>query len=404
MKLTASRPVTIYQIDHSVIINPHMLRHPDGTLFLWLEGGHDSWFTTVFRMHSRDNGRTWVREDGNVPRFVAGHIFPDGELFEMDAYGYWDPKTPDTYVHYGAWSHPEKPNPEVKRDTVRARAPMHARLSMREVHKVRCYPNYPWWPLFNQILGKAECSQDEVFVGGPYMTDMLEHDGVLLGVAYWYLKEAGEAQANIRKEYCGTICFESRDRGHTWEQRGIVGLDPDKKINFTEATLTRLKDGRLYSLMRTYGTFHHAWSSDGGKTWTRPEPVKVVDADIKPTDNYPRCVALADGTLVLAYGRPGKHLLFDPSGTGRQWQGHVDLHARELASQEFMEVPPDLRLRGETAKSIRYWDSMDYLSLTAIGPREMLVCYDVQSYMENWNSKPCCAIRMVRVSLEDGTS
>jgi hypothetical protein len=116
--------------------------------------------------------------------------------------------------------------------------------------------------------------------------------------------------------------------------------------------------------------------------------------------NWPRCRVLADGTLVLTYGRPGKHMLFDPSGTGSQWQGHVDLHARELETQAFMGVPPEKRLHGDTSVCIRYWDSMDYLALEVIGPREVLVIYDVQEYHESWNAKPYCGMRMVRVQLE----
>jgi hypothetical protein len=116
---------------------------------------------------------------------------------------------------------------------------------------------------------------------------------------------------------------------------------------------------------------------------------------------WPSVKNLEDGTLVLVYGRPGKHMVFDPSGTGREWQGHLDLHAWELETQELMGVPPEQRLRGDTENCVRYWDSSDYLSVVPIGAREMLVVYDVQSYVEQWNAVPLSGVRMVRVTLED---
>ncbi|MBI4023379.1 MAG: hypothetical protein HY360_00255 [Verrucomicrobia bacterium] len=63
----------------------------------------------------------------------------------------------------------------------------------------------------------------------------------------------------------------------------------------------------------------------GRKTWTPPEPMRLIDSDRCPGKVWPVCKVLDDGTLVLVYGRPGKHIIFDPSGTGTQWQGHVDL-------------------------------------------------------------------------------
>jgi len=86
-----------------------------------------------------------------------------------------------------------------------------------------------------------------------------------------------------------------------------------------------------------------------------------------------------------------------------QWQGHVDLHALELATQEQNGVPPKLRLRGIVGSDqcIRQWDSGDYLFLAPVGPPEMLVGYDVQIYIEHPSSPPVSAVRMARVILRD---
>jgi len=49
----------------------------------------------------------------------------------------------------------------------------------------------------------------------------------------------------------------------------------------------------------------------------------------------------------------------------------------------------------------RHTDSGDYLGVAATGPRELLVVYDVHSYVENWNSYPISGVRMARVRLEE---
>src|SRR5690606_26780138 len=115
---------------------------------------------------------------------------------------------------------------------------------------------------------------------------------------------------------------------------------------------------------------------------------------------WPRLARLDDGTLLLAYGRPGKHVVFDPTGTGSGWRGRLNLQTIELQTQERRGVPPELRLRGPTHLGVRYWDSGDYLSVLPISPSAFLVTYDVQSYVESWNAKPYSGVRMVKVTLD----
>jgi hypothetical protein len=116
---------------------------------------------------------------------------------------------------------------------------------------------------------------------------------------------------------------------------------------------------------------------------------------------WPCLRVCADGALAMVWGRHGKHMAFDPSGTGKQWQGRLDLHAWELDTQALMGVPVERRLRGDTLRAHRHLDSGDMLSLVEMEPHTFLVCYDVQTYCESWNSpKYDAAIRMVRVRLE----
>jgi hypothetical protein len=158
--------------------------------------------------------------------------------------------------------------------------------------------------------------------------------------------------------------------------------------------LKRLPDGRFYAVMRVEtntgygGQFHHAWSEDEGRTWSQPVPLVLQDEPEHIVRSaWPVMTQLPNGTLILAYGRPGKNLVFDPSGTGTQWQGRLDLHALELDTQALMGVPPEQRLRGivgeDWSKRMdRHTDSGDYLGVVATGENELLVVYDVHAYVE----------------------
>ncbi|MCX7706259.1 MAG: glycoside hydrolase [bacterium] len=397
MKFIAQRPVTIHSVRHDTRWFPFAYRHTDGCLLLYIECGYDAHFSPFFRLRSIDKGKTWIEDPvANVPRVCVAHSFNNGELLELDTYGILSSTQKDTYLLYAAWSHPGKPDDKVKKDFAKIYAPSFRPVSLETYLKHPAYPTFPWWDLFNLASGKKEAQASDIFLGGTCFTGVTEiDDGTLIGLGYWYLKKDPE----IWKYAVG--CFESNDRGKTWIEKSIVAYDPELPEGFDEATLVQLRDGRLYTVMRTGGHLYHTWSEDLGKTWKKPEQLKLIDSDIRPAKVWPICRKLDDGTLVLVYGRPGKHIIFDPSGTGEKWQGHFDLQKWELETQQMMGVPENLRLRGDTGdKCIRYWDSGDYLGLVIIGKREMLVFYDVQNFVENWNAYPVSGVRMVKLTLE----
>lgn len=393
MKLVPTRPVTILSVRHGERWFPFLFRHTDGSLLMYIGHGHDRHFAPHHRLRSLDGGRTWLEEQENVPRPAWCHSFADGELFEIDAYGFQDPKATDTFVYYGAWSFPSDPQRKPVRDTVRVHNPSSGSTPLHKL--LQAYPSHPWWPLYNKVHGKAELRGDEVLVGGPNFGSGIEHDGRLLAAGY--IRHKDDVATGVYSAYC----YASDDRGRNWEEWGLVGRGTkDTGEGFNEATMVALKNGQLYQVLRSGRSLYHGWSSDGGKTWTRPELLRLSDSDYQPRMAWPVCKVLEDGTLVLVFGRPGKHMVFDPSGTGKQWQGRLDLHAWELETQALMGVPEELRLHGPTEQGVRYWDSADYLACVPVGPREMLVCYDVQGYYENWNSLPASGVRMLRVRLE----
>jgi hypothetical protein len=184
--------------------------------------------------------------------------------------------------------------------------------------------------------------------------------------------------------------------------------------------MVRLDSGELYVLTRTGALMLQARSANLGKTWSAPEPVRLADTGEYITGVWPGIRRLRNGGLVCSYGRPkstfrsvaeahafdyvaehyghcGKFVMCDPTGTGREWQGRIDLHETEVALQEMMGVPPEQRLRVQEDTNVRDSNSWEYLSVNEVEPDVLLVTYDVQQFRENWNSYPVQGVRMVKV-------
>jgi hypothetical protein len=112
------------------------------------------------------------------------------------------------------------------------------------------------------------------------------------------------------------VAAESTDGLH-WKIRSVIAdesceiQDPYQGPN--EATLCRLKDGRLMCIFGQSAPYGQTWSSDEGRTWTKP-----VRSDYAWSVD-PRAAVMKDGTVVLSGGRPGVNLWFDASGTGKDW-------------------------------------------------------------------------------------
>ncbi len=394
-KFMAERPVTIHSVRHDARFFPFVFKHTDGSLLLYIECGYDAHFSPFFRLRSTDSGKTWENPVDNVPRVSIAHGFKDGELVEIDTYGVKSSKEKDTYYFYGAWSYPSAGSSSVKKDFVRVYSPRTRAVNLEQYIRGGSYPTYRWWDLFNMMSGKTDTKVSDIFLGGPYFTDIIELENEkLIALGYWYPSGNPETEKTI------TLCYESADRGKTWIEKSIVagddGLCEKMPEGFNEATLIQLKDKRLYSIIRTGKYLYHTYSADDGKTWERPQQLKLVDSELPVQSVWPRCRMLDDGTLICVYGRPGKDIIFDPSGTGTQWQGHFNLQNWEIETQKLMGVPEEQCLKTGN----RYWDSGHYLALAITGKNEMLVFYDVQNFIENWNSYPVSGVRMVKLRLK----
>ena len=97
------------------------------------------------------------------------------------------------------------------------------------------------------------------------------------------------------------LAFLSDDAGATWRlSRGAITLNPfSGGVNrgLAEPCVVELKDGRILMLARTgAGSHHQSISSDGGETWSPPQPTTLTAA-LSPLTLY----RLPDGRLIVFY-------------------------------------------------------------------------------------------------------
>lgn len=93
----------------------------------------------------------------------------------------------------------------------------------------------------------------------------------------------------------------SDDDGATWAKAPLldVGKERGDHSGTIEGTLEQLKDGRIWTLLRTYhGWFYEAFSADDGRTWS---PLPPCRSKIRSTGSPGLLQRLADGRLILIW-------------------------------------------------------------------------------------------------------
>ncbi len=412
MRLSPSQPVTILadRIDRRYI--PHMAAFPGGLLRLNIGIGPDNNFTPGASYHSYDGGKTWMAVDNLCPRIEWSAVLTDGSYYEVDDYWFQDPDQPGWYLSNGGFSPDDR---HFRHEYIRMHAPSVVPRSLRSMRQYG-QPQNPWFDLINTANHERPVTMDSVMLGGAYLTSVIELESPR------HLAAAGYATVRgFRKSV--VLLFDSRDGGRTWEEGPVIMTSEDAPEGADETALTRLDSGELYVIARTGSLLLQSRSADLGATWTAPEPIRLVDTGEYITGVWPIIRRLKRGGLVCSYGRPkstftsieqarafdyvaehyghcGKFVMCDPSGTGREWQGRVDLHELETSLQALMGVPADQRLRVQEDTNVRESNSWEYLSLNEVEDDVLLVTYDVQRFRENWNSHPVQGVRMVRIAVD----
>lgn len=161
-------------------------------------------------------------------------------------------------------------------------------------------------------------------------------NGDLLSAAYCKEEKDGRQQV---------LLIRSKDRGMTWDEYSlIVGLAESEKPTTwmgdegpNETAIVRLADDRLYAIFRTgqNAMMGQTWSSDDGKTWTRPVPIGFKGVD-------PHLRRLRNGVLALTTGRPGPvTLFFSLDGRGEHWSHATELFkGRSTCYSDLVELEP----------------------------------------------------------------
>ena len=115
----------------------------------------------------------------------------------------------------------------------------------------------------------------------------------------------------VKPRHYETAMMHSTDFGRTWTDAARV--DPEQSAGFSygfcEASLTRLADGRLITVMRP--GMHQSYSSDEGHTWTKA-------ARLPHPGDAPTVIRTTEDLLIVGHRTPGTAVTLSADG-GRTW-------------------------------------------------------------------------------------
>lgn len=166
-------------------------------------------------------------------------------------------------------------------------------------------------------------------------------------------------------ERTALVAAQSRD-GMAWTIRSIIA---DEKCTLPgkdgpcEGALCRLKDGRWMCVFRLQSRedYGQTWSSDEGKTWTEPVPIKNVRSVA------PSLAVMKNGVIVLSGGRKDLDLWVNVDGTGKDWQ-HIDMLAHH---NKYVPKEPIVTTNtGDTTQTT------SYTTVLALDDTHLLLIYD----------------------------
>lgn len=209
--------------------------------------------------------------------------------------------------------------------------------------------------------GTGGYSETGEYEGGVWVDHgMIERaDGTLLATCYGYWE--GDQNYSYLHRYVPelkiykyrTWVIGSADGGKSWEVQGGPGYWPHLgPEGMCEPGMTELEGGDLLMVMRNgeWGEpIFQTLSSDGGKTWSKPEKLPA-------TGVWPTPCMMSNGLLVVGVGRsesPNFYLWVSPDGRGETWTSRTLVAKGGKGYANVMELAPDLLLYSGYSKKQR---------------------------------------------------
>ncbi len=176
------------------------------------------------------------------------------------------------------------------------------------------------------------------------------------------------------------LLFVSEDRGRTWRyfstisDPAVMPDSPKRGANGpSETALIQLEDGDLMAVFRVGSGLpwylHRAYSSDGGRNWTKAEPIPAYSVE-------PSMLRIANGTIVISTGRPGIWLWLSTDHRGESWQS-IDITEHHngwapdatyrIGSYAYDASTPGREGRTQTSA---------YTEMVEVSPNRLLLVYD----------------------------
>lgn len=334
-EVVLSRPVNVYR-SKGYVWFPCLYRHTNGDILAYATDYPDTYQkpTTCLASWSKDGGLTWSptfqtiygdillpRPNGDVislPYYLYHRPEGVGNAYQILVHGSQQIRLEQNGLSVNGWPRPDQRNPKI--------------------------PDLAGFT-FN---GDAIPLKD-----GSYLATL---NGFFKGGKRTALAVA-KSSDGIKWQYFSTVADENSP---------LDGEDGP-----SEASLCRLKDGRLMCVFRTasYVKYGQAFSDDEGKTWTN---VRRMDG---PGSVQPSLVTLPGGTVTLSGGRPGLFLWVNTAGDGLSWE-QVDLrenHNRAVPS-EFIHESEDITPK--TSFHHYRHETSSYTQTIAIDENHLLIVYD----------------------------
>jgi len=276
---------------------------PGGRIWAaWVSGddGPNGYFVIA---SSDDNGLTWSKprmvidpsnhKSGLTRRILVGNFWtdPKGRLWRFfdQSMDYFDGRSGDWYIRCY--------NPDAK---------------------------YPKWTVPKRIWHGCTLQKPTILSSGEW----------LLPISLWkkdfnylnkYLLESEKLFPELDKDRKAWV-FSSTDEGKTWKKQGNTEFP---NFNFDEHIIVELNDGRLWMTARTKKGIYETYSSDKGKTWSKPIPSNIINTNSR---HFMR--KLSSGSILLVKNGPidknvGRYQLmaFISTDDGKTWKGGLELES-----------------------------------------------------------------------------